>query len=518
MTVYRNNPLLMTVMGANPGGPAFIVIDSVTGRVMYTKRATGMGSEAINSCALAAQRFALKTGHSQIVYLDLSRARVGETRSVAMARVMGITEEVHPDGTVTRNNPPVRRRRAPDDAIDKAIGHAWAQFMSGVQVPIMDIPRIFRDIKLEMAGGATLELAVTAVGQRYRVNRNPGLGAAVMAGVAGAVTTRMLSNPKKRQYMSICQSCVYGTHPMMLTGYSLRNEKCDRCGRYSDLAMVDMSRTPVVGGYKTRRYKPNTPASNPRSGSVLITTPSQLEAGKVASWLRREKVDARVDVHRGEWGVFVPPNQFGRARHALNLVLSKNPSKGRGTKNWAVEVIADSSGQWTGNAMRFATKEAAEAYASDLYSRWTAVKETRVVESTNPANKVRKNYKTNSGGARKTTMSIAQFAQLVKKQNDPALWRDFVAKCRAYHKWSHGTWPTKVAVERVNKPGMKGMWITFAMGRQPESTYVMPDGTKRKGAWKHKWDRMPQMTGDPQAGFILTKLGAGNKLTDFLHG
>jgi len=392
MSVYRPNPLLMTVMGANPGGPAFIVIDSVTGRVMYTKRATGMGSGAINSCALVAQRFAQRTGHPQIVYLDLSRARVGETRSVAMARVMGITEEVHPDGTVTRNNPQIRRRRAPDDAIDKAIGHAWAQFMSGVQVPIMDIPRIFRDIKLEMAGGATLEMAVTSVGQRYRVNRNPGLGAAVMAGVAGAVTTRMLSNP--------------------------------------------------------------------RSGSVLITTPSQLEAGKVASWLRREKVDARVDVHRGEWGVFVPPNQFGRARHALNLVLSKNPSKKR----------------------RGGTKP-------------------------NPGRSLRK-----------TTMPIAQFAQLVKKQNDPALWRDFVAKCRAYHKWSHGTWPTRVAVERINKPGMKGMWITFAMGRQPESTYVMPSGTKRKGAWKHKWDRMPQMRGDPQAGFILTKLGAGNKLSDFLHG
>ena len=296
--------------------------------------------------------------------------------------------------TVMGANPP-RRVRRPDDAIDQAISDAWPRLMHGVQVPIMDIPRIFRDIKLEMAGGVPLDQAVLSVGRQYQAGGrriNPGgLGMAVAGGIAGAVANRVLSNP--------------------------------------------------------------------RSGSVLITTPSQLEAGKVAGWLRREKVDARVDVHRSEWGVFVPPNQFGRARHALNRVLSKNPKK----------------------------------------------------KSARPA--------PNPGrSTRKTTMPIARFAALVKKQNDPALWRDFVAKCRAYHKWSHGSWPTKVTVERINKPGVKGLWIVFDMGKQPESTYVMPKGSKRKGAWKHPWTRMPSMKGDPQAGMIITKLVSGNRLQEFLHG
>jgi hypothetical protein len=130
-----------------------------------------------------------------------------------------------------------------------------------------------------------------------------------------------------------------------------------------------------------------------------------------------------------------------------------------------------------------------------------------------------KPFKANgSRGSRKVTMPIEKFAKLVKAQNDPALWRDFVAKCKAYHKWSHGTWPKKATIEAINKPGMRGMWISFDMGREPEKTYVMPKGTKRKGAWKHPWERMPQLRGDAEAGFILTKLGKGNRLTDFLHG
>jgi len=46
-----------------------------------------------------------------------------------------------------------------------------------------------------------------------------------------------------------------------------------------------------------------------------------------------------------------------------------------------VEVVADSSGQWVGNSLRFDTAEAAVAYAQDLYSRWTAVREWQVVDA-----------------------------------------------------------------------------------------------------------------------------------------
>jgi hypothetical protein len=48
------------------------------------------------------------------------------------------------------------------------------------------------------------------------------------------------------------------------------------------------------------------------------------------------------------------------------------------------EVRADSTGTWAGNACRFATRAEAEAYVRDLARRWAAVRDTRVVESSNP--------------------------------------------------------------------------------------------------------------------------------------
>jgi hypothetical protein len=50
------------------------------------------------------------------------------------------------------------------------------------------------------------------------------------------------------------------------------------------------------------------------------------------------------------------------------------------------EVIADNSGKFYGNALRFATREEAEANVADLAMRWFLVRETRVVESDDPVN------------------------------------------------------------------------------------------------------------------------------------
>jgi hypothetical protein len=50
------------------------------------------------------------------------------------------------------------------------------------------------------------------------------------------------------------------------------------------------------------------------------------------------------------------------------------------------EVIADSSGKWCGNALRFATRGEAEANARDLAMRWTLVVDWRATESTDPVN------------------------------------------------------------------------------------------------------------------------------------
>ena len=53
---------------------------------------------------------------------------------------------------------------------------------------------------------------------------------------------------------------------------------------------------------------------------------------------------------------------------------------------WKPEVIADNTGKWAGNALRFATKEEAEANVLDLSMRWLAVRDTRVVEVDEPVN------------------------------------------------------------------------------------------------------------------------------------
>jgi hypothetical protein len=47
-------------------------------------------------------------------------------------------------------------------------------------------------------------------------------------------------------------------------------------------------------------------------------------------------------------------------------------------------VIADSTGKWSSNALRFATELEARAYVIDLEWRWTSVRDTRVVESDDP--------------------------------------------------------------------------------------------------------------------------------------
>ncbi len=57
-----------------------------------------------------------------------------------------------------------------------------------------------------------------------------------------------------------------------------------------------------------------------------------------------------------------------------------------------VEVIADNSGTWAGNALTFDTEEAAEAYARDLMSRWMLVREWRVVPVSSEPHQVGMEY------------------------------------------------------------------------------------------------------------------------------
>ena len=57
------------------------------------------------------------------------------------------------------------------------------------------------------------------------------------------------------------------------------------------------------------------------------------------------------------------------------------------------EVIADDSGKWVSNGLRFATYAEADCYVVDLSIRWTLVRECRVVESDEPVNYVWRNGK-----------------------------------------------------------------------------------------------------------------------------
>ena len=56
------------------------------------------------------------------------------------------------------------------------------------------------------------------------------------------------------------------------------------------------------------------------------------------------------------------------------------------TGSFAVEVIADASGEWCGNAMRYPTYRAADAAGYSLSRRWTLVREYRVVRSEDAPN------------------------------------------------------------------------------------------------------------------------------------
>lgn len=52
--------------------------------------------------------------------------------------------------------------------------------------------------------------------------------------------------------------------------------------------------------------------------------------------------------------------------------------------SWAPEVLVE--GKWSGNAIRFATKEEAELYGLDLLGRWFVPTDSRAVGSTDPVN------------------------------------------------------------------------------------------------------------------------------------
>jgi hypothetical protein len=56
------------------------------------------------------------------------------------------------------------------------------------------------------------------------------------------------------------------------------------------------------------------------------------------------------------------------------------------TNSYKPEVIADNSGKWVGNALRFKTEQEAQDNVRDLMMRWFLVTDTRVVPSDDQPN------------------------------------------------------------------------------------------------------------------------------------
>jgi len=281
------------------------VIDAESGVVVYTKRATGVGSEAIASCVAKARIYAQRTGRPQIVFLDIQGVKVGMKLHVGMVRALGITEEVFPEGP-RRNPRPTRRNPAIQTEWNTLTGRRRLAVLEFAGIPSDDAPFL-----------------------------------------------------AKRQWA----------------------------------ALPDYVRVAVAKGWRD-------------------TTP-----GKGTTRMRR-------------------------------LQPAQNPG---------------------------------------------------------------------SRGKRKITMTISRFAAWVKSKKDPAMWKAFLAKFRGYEKWTHGAKARKVTVEWVDTPGVNGLWITYDGGKQPESTYIMPKGSPRTGAWKHPWDTMPDIKHDPEAKIVITKLRGSSKITDFYH-
>lgn len=79
----------------------------------------------------------------------------------------------------------------------------------------------------------------------------------------------------------------------------------------------------------------------------------------------------------GSWGDFIEAWELER-------IKDDEGEEGEEAVSWKAEVQADESGEWTGNMMRFPTKKSAEEYALNLASRWTAVRNWRVLPSDDP--------------------------------------------------------------------------------------------------------------------------------------
>jgi hypothetical protein len=64
----------------------------------------------------------------------------------------------------------MKQTKKAENAIDTAIASAWSTQANGVQVAMMDVPKIFAEIKAAVDSGHDLNQAVATCVARYRKN------------------------------------------------------------------------------------------------------------------------------------------------------------------------------------------------------------------------------------------------------------------------------------------------------------------------------------------------------------
>jgi hypothetical protein len=231
-------------------------------------------------------------------------------------------------------NPP-RTQKGAERLLDKQIEAAYYRLCDRVQVSIMDIPKIFRDVKSELAAGTDMDSAILSVVKHYQIKGHGG---------------RELPNPPA--YFIIDQDtnkilAIVRGHPMKSFGESVT--KGIQIAKRLKRAVIHVVNpyvpkgfgvgtqvSPLFYSYKSNLIHPDGSMSSRNPGGrraarsnparvVVIADLVQLEARKIAGWLRREGVPATEDPVRGAWGVMVPKALEAKAKIALGRVLTKNP-------------------------------------------------------------------------------------------------------------------------------------------------------------------------------------------------
>lgn len=488
--------------------------------------------------------------------------------------------------TVMGANPGPRTRKGAERALDAEISSAWHHLMSGVQVSVMDIPRIFRDIKLEIAGGMPLQDAVLKVGSRYRVNRNPSRHRHVRRNpldrsdrnkiyaeakeihAAGLYSAKQRDVKGLQEEMALIRGLTYAAKALGDRKLELElgflNNDLHEAGAQAGLWPTyfhgarshpkEFLENPVgeaivagvAGAVMNHALQANPgPAFvviDAVTGVVLYTKRATgVGSEAIASCVKKAQFYARRTGHPqivflDVMGVRIGTEVNVGMVRAMGITEEIFPDGGQKARlNPAIRVEWDRLTP----RRRLAVLEFAgipEDQASRLCGRaWNVLppdiqaevtkgwrdssRTTRRPRDTGTRHRRHETtVRMNPGGSkRKMTMTIERFAAWVKSKKDPAMWRAFLAKFRGYEKWTHGAKARKVTVEWVETPGVNGLWITYDGGKQPESTYIMPKGSPRKGAWKHPWDTMPDIKHDPEAKIVITKLRGSSKITDFYH-